>query len=54
MRLLLLIRDINWLAVFSLLVLIAAPIITLLTAPQFAGISVGLSAIALALLARKD
>ncbi len=54
MRLLLLLREINWSAVVALLVLIAAPIVTQLTAPEYFGISLGLSAVALATLARKD
>lgn len=54
MRLLLLLREINWTAVFALLLLIAAPIVTYFTAPQFVGISIGLSAVALAALAKKE
>lgn len=54
MRLLLLIRETNWLAVSSLLILIAAPIVTYLTAPELTGITLGLSAIASATLAKND
>lgn len=54
MRLLLLIRETNWLAVLSLLLLIAAPIVTYFTAPEFTGITIGLSAIAFATLAKND
>lgn len=54
MRLLLLLRETNWLAVLALLVLIAAPIVTYLTAPASFGLSLGLSGIALAVLAGKE
>lgn len=54
MRLLLLIRETNWLAVIALLALIAAPIVAYLTAAEYFGISLGLSAIALSVLSSKD
>lgn len=54
MRLLLLLREINWTAVIALLILIAAPIVTQATAPDYLGISLGISAVALAVLAKKD
>ena len=54
MRLLLLIREINWLAVLSVLVLIAAPIVTYLTTPEHVGISIAISSVALSILATRD
>lgn len=54
MRLLLLLREINWPAVFAVLALIAAPIITYLTAPEITGPAIALSAIALSVLSLKD
>ena len=54
MRLLLLLREINWPALFAVLVLKAAPIVTLLTAPEFTGVVLALSAIALSVLSLKD
>lgn len=54
MRLLLLIREINWLAVLGILTLIAAPIVTYLTSPEYVGLAVGLSAVALSILSTQD
>lgn len=54
MRLLLLLREMNWPAVFAVLGLIAAPIVTYLTAPEFTGLTIALSAVALSVLSLKD
>lgn len=54
MRLLLLLREINWLSVFGLIASIVAPIVTYLTTPEYIGLSLGASAIALSVLAKQD
>lgn len=54
MRLLLLLRDTNWPAVFAVLGLIAAPTVTYLTAAEFTGLAIAFSAIALSVLSLKD
>lgn len=54
MRLLLALREIKWLAVIALLVSIAAVIITWLTNPPLLGLTLAVSAIALAQLAGRD
>lgn len=51
MRLLLLLRDTNWLAVFSLILLVAAPIATYFISPENLGLALGASGIGLAVLA---
>jgi hypothetical protein len=54
MRLLLALREINWLAVIALLAAIAAVIITYTTNPPLTGPTLALAAIALAKLSEKD
>jgi hypothetical protein len=54
MRLLLALREINWIAVIALIAAIAAVIITFATNPPLAGPTIALAAIALAKLSEKD
>jgi hypothetical protein len=54
MRLLLALREINWLAVIALLAAIAAVIITYTTNPPLTGPTIALAAIALATLSGRD
>lgn len=54
MRLLLALREINWLAVLALLASIVAVIFTYVTNPPLTGPTLALAAIALAKLSEKD
>jgi hypothetical protein len=54
MRFLLLLRELNWMAVIALLVSIVAVIITYLTNPPLLGLTLAVSAIALAQLSERD
>jgi hypothetical protein len=54
MRLLLALREINWLAVVALIAAIAAVIITYATNPPLTGPTLALAAVALAKLSEKD
>jgi hypothetical protein len=54
MRLLLALREINWIAVIALMASIAAVIITYTTNPPLTGPTIALAAIALAKLSERD
>jgi hypothetical protein len=54
MRLLLALREINWLAVIALIAAIAAVIVTYATNPPLTGPTIALAAIALAQLSGRD
>jgi hypothetical protein len=54
MRLLLALREINWLAVIALITSAVAIVVTYVTNPPMLGLTIAVSAIALAQLAGRD
>jgi hypothetical protein len=54
MRLLLLLRELNWMAIISLTLSVGAVIYTYLTNPTLTGIALAISAVALAKLSERE